>query len=362
MQEGDQITPNLTLIRWLGRPDSRVWLARDAKLDQDVAVKVLGKALASHTSQFHRFLRESAIAAQIKNAHVAQILAQGTSAKGVPYLEMELLAGEDLGRRLARDGTLPIADVVRLISQLAQGLGKAHMLGLVHRNLKPGNIFLSPAAEGPFAAKVLDLGLSSGSDLLTASRAPVGAPMQILLPEYASPEQVFGVKDVDFRTDLWAVAVIAYHALTGRVPFPGPNPEAFFKAIERGIFDPPSQIVPSLPPSVDVWFGKAFQRDPAARFGGVKELADEFVRAARGDSPERTTTPSGLPSIAGQRAAIRSGEFPAPRMPAASIVPEDDISIVGVRPNVRSSSAVVVALMAIVGIGTILAGLSLLNY
>jgi eukaryotic-like serine/threonine-protein kinase len=296
MVEGDQITPNLRLVRPLGRNgSSHVWSAHDSRMSRDVAVKVLDKPLARHSPQLHRFQREAEVAGHLKSAHVAHVLGHGVSTTGLPYLEMELLEGEDLASRLARGGPMSLHDVARLVSQLARGLGKAHMMGLVHRNLKPTNIFLAADADGgdgSFAVKVLDVGLSNGSDLTaTGMRAPTGASADSMLPEFASPEQVFGVKEVDFRADLWAIAVVAYYALTGRKPFHASKPDEFVKAIEKGEFEAPSKSVPSLPPAVDAWFVKALQRDPAARFGGAKDLADEFARAAGIDAHERLTRP-----------------------------------------------------------------------
>ena len=366
MVESDQITPHLNLIRLLGQPEaSRIWLARDTKLGQDVAVKVLRVPLARNSAQLHRFHREAEVAAQIKSPHVARVLAQGISESGLPYLEMELLEGTDLATRLQRDGSLPLSDVARIVGQLSQGLAKAHMLGLIHRNLKPTNIFLVNTPEGSFDVKVLDVGLSSGSDLTRSSRASMDMAAGISLPEYASPEQVFGVKDVDLRADLWAIAVVAYEALTGRRPFSGASPEAFVQALEQTTFDPPSRFVPSLPASVDAWFLKAFQRDPLTRFGGAKELGDEFQRAARGDAHERTSGTSTNPPMAGQRSSIRAGENSSPRLSVTSspsMPPQEGVTVIGVGSKGRTSSSLIVAVMAIVGIGTVLAGLSLLNH
>jgi eukaryotic-like serine/threonine-protein kinase len=364
MVEGDQITPELKLVRSLGRTGiSRVWQARDAKLEQDVVVKVLDKPLPRHSPHLHRFQREAEVAAHIKSAHVAHVLGHGTTTTGLPYLQMELLEGEDLASRVMREGPLSLPDVARLVSQVARGLGKAHMLGLVHRNLRPTNVFLSSAAEGGLDAKVLDVGLSSTADFATGGRIPTGATADMAPPEFASPEQVFGVKEVDFRADLWATAVIAYWALTGKTPFQGKNVQEFSKTLEAATFEPPSAKVPSLPAAVDVWFAKAFQRDPAARFGGAKELADEFVRAAGIDPHERLARASVVPGLAGHRARMASGlDLPAQRDSMTGLAAAGDgVKIIPVPRTGRKSSVLFFALLAIVGLGTVIAGLKLLH-
>lgn len=367
MVEGDQITPNLKLIRSLGRTESsHVWQAHDAKLDQDVAVKILAKPLPRHSPQLHRFQREAEVAGHIKSAHVAHAVGHGTTTSGLPYLAMELLAGEDLATRLARERILPLLEVARLVSQLARGLGKAHMLGLVHRNLKPSNVFLLASADGStnglLDVKVLDVGLSSHMDLAMGGRIPTGKKEDMSPPEFASPEQVFGVKDVDFRADLWAIAVIAYLALTGKTPFRGANANEFSKALESATFEPPSMIMPSLPPAIDAWFAKALQRDPTARFGGAKELADEFVRAAGIDPHERLARPSVVPPSGIHRPKMRSGiDLSGHRISAIPSAPSSKLTVIAARKTGRTTSMLFFALLAIIGLGTVLAGLRLLH-
>jgi serine/threonine protein kinase len=334
MVEGEQLTPNLLLVRPLGRANtSQVWLAHHSKLGIQVAVKVLDRPLARLSPQLHRFQREAEMAGHIKSSHVARVLEHGVSAAGLPYLVMELLEGEDMASRLTRDGPMSLAEVGRLVTQIARGLGKAHPLGLVHRNLTPANVFLANAADRSFDVKVLDVGLSSRSDF---SGGRVFADMAA--PEFASPEQIFGVKDVDFRADLWAIAIVGYYALTGRTPFRANTLDALTKAIEKGVFDPPSTIVSSVPSAVDAWFVKALQRDPAARFGGAKEMADEFARAAGIDNYERLALPSYI-----------------------DLVPNERVRVIGAKSKKRTGSALVIAIIALVGLGTVLAGLSLLQ-
>src|SRR5262249_44988052 len=156
--------------------------------------------------------------AQIKSPHVAQVFDHGVTADGAPYIVMELLDGEDLKQRVRRLGPLPPAEVARIISQAASALGRAHRLGIVHRDIKPDNL-VSLDIEGELFVKVLDFGVAKGALggnlAMTSTGSVVGTPM------YMSPEQILSAKHVDFRADLWALSVVAYFALTGHTPFAG---------------------------------------------------------------------------------------------------------------------------------------------
>ncbi len=194
MLEGDLITPKLRLSRQLGQEGkSQVWVAEHAGLGKNVAIKLMGRVLSRNSSPLHRFQREAEVAAkQIKSPYVAQILEHGLTKNGMPYLVMELLEGEDLGARIARTGPLPPKDVARLVAQIGKGLGKAHLLGLVHRNLKPGNVFLVESENGTDCdAKLLDLGLSVRAGVSSMGRTTSDAT-HMITPEFMSPEQIFG--------------------------------------------------------------------------------------------------------------------------------------------------------------------------
>lgn len=384
MLEGDQITPKMRLSRHLGQEGkSQVWVAEHVGLGKAVAVKLMGRALSRNSSPLHRFQREADVATrQINSPHVAQILEHGLTRTGMPYLVMELLEGEDLGSRIARTGPMSPKDAVRLVSQLAKGLGKAHLLGLVHRNLKPGNVFLTEGENGDFEAKVLDLGLSVRAGISSMGRTTSDAT-HMISPEFMSPEQIFGQKDVDFRADLWALAVLAYFALSGRVPFSGANLEGFGNAIEEGRFEPITSLVPGLPSAVDSFFAKALQRDPTARFSAAKELADEFERALAAEGEERTSRtsfplvpqrgsspgsrPLGATTTTGsmRRPKLSSLKEISDRIPAevrdAAMRPPEVLPVTVAPDESRKSSALLIVLLALLGIGTIVAGLSLLS-
>jgi serine/threonine protein kinase len=270
MNIGEQITPTLRLSRLLGQGGmGSVWIADHLALRTQVAVKFMSPAFAAHAGFVERFHREAMAAAQIKSPHVAQVFDHGVTEDGTPYIVMELLEGEDLRHRIKQRGPLPVAEVVHIIAQAAKALGRAHQLGIVHRDIKPDNLFLLDADGEPFV-KVLDFGIAkqaqSGILSVTLTGSMMGTPL------YMSPEQLLSAKNVDLRADLWALGVVTYYALTGRTPFRGETLGALSVAVHEGLFELPSRIRSGLPPALDAWMAKALQRDPEARFSSAKEL------------------------------------------------------------------------------------------
>ena len=274
------ISPTLRLSRLLGQGGmGSVWLADHLALQTQVAVKFLSQEMAASPEAIERFKREATAAAQIRSPHVVQTLDHGITADGVPYIVLELLEGEELGARMEREPRLPVALVALVVSQVCKALAKAHSLNIVHRDIKPDNIFLVDVDGEPFV-KVLDFGIAKktgeSSLKMTSTNAMIGTPY------YMSPEQAFSSKDVDARTDLWALAVVAYYALVGDVPFSGETVGAICLAIDKAQYTPVTQLRPELPPALDAWFARAFARKLDKRFASAREMADAF-QAAIGD-------------------------------------------------------------------------------
>lgn len=281
---GLQVTPNLRLVRKLGQGGmGSVWVADHLTLHTQLALKFVSTEHASDAVARERFSREAAAAAQMKHPHVVQVFDHGVSVQGLPFIAMELLEGEDLGRRIGRVGRLSLQQTNVIIGQACKALGRAHSMGLVHRDIKPDNIFLTDL-DGETFVKVLDFGIAKHLDPSAKSVTSTGT--MIGTPYYMSPEQLTSAKHVDPRADLWSIAVVAYHCLTGRVPFDGDALGAVFIAIDRGKFAPPTQLVPGLPASVDAWFARALASEPSARFSTAKELAQRFDDAVRGHAGE----------------------------------------------------------------------------
>jgi eukaryotic-like serine/threonine-protein kinase len=281
---GLEVTTNVRLLRPLSTGGmGAVWIADHLGLKTRVVVKFMLSELGASESARLRFSREAAAAAQVKSPHVVQMLDHGVSVEGVPFIVMEYLEGKDLGAVLTERGALDPADVVSIVGQVAKALSKVHAAGLLHRDIKPDNIFVVDGEEELFV-KLLDFGVAKNSALdgsgpldgETKTGQVVGTPF------YMSPEQVTAQKTIDLRSDLWALGVVAFEALTGKRPFDGPSFGALAVKIVAGTIPRPSDARPDLPRSVDDWFAKACAREPSARFGSARELADGLRGAFEG--------------------------------------------------------------------------------
>jgi serine/threonine-protein kinase len=284
---GTQVTDKVRLVDLLGQGGmGSVWVADHLSLRTRVAVKFLSADLVKKDPNMReRFNREAALSAQIKSPHVVQIFDHGVMEDGHPYIVMELLDGETLAQRLERDRILSLAHAKLVISQTAKALMRAHKLGIVHRDIKPDNIFLTVDEDEELFVKVLDFGIAKQVGLPKVS-AVTGTGMMVGTPEYMSPEQVLSARNVDLRSDLWALGVVSYHCLTGGVPFSGETLGSLCVAIANGEFVPPSRYRRELPPSIDEWFRRALSKEPTARFDSAKEMAAAFSSLlGSGESP-----------------------------------------------------------------------------
>jgi serine/threonine protein kinase len=279
---GATIAGRFRLERLLGRGSmGSVWLARHLTLDVDVAVKFIDAAFRDQKDHRGRFALEAQAAARINSPHVVNVLDFGTEDSGRLYIAMEYLEGEDLGKLLERSGgKLPLQTTARIMSHACRGLGRAHALGISHRDIKPENLFLcGDASEDDFVLKVLDFGVAksngeSGVDLVaTTAGQLVGSPA------YMSPEQARGSLDVDFRSDLFSLAVVTYHCLTGSFAFGGDSLTDLLVGIVSKDPTPATRFVPSLPRTIDDWFSRALQKKPAERFQSAKDFAQAFQMA-----------------------------------------------------------------------------------
>lgn len=278
LEPGYQLTPSVRLKRLLRRGGmGAVWEAEHLGLGSTVAVKLMTGSFVDDDPMVLRFSREAACTAQIKSPHVVHIYDHGTNADGLPYIVMELLEGEDLAERLERGGPLGLLELAEVLSQVAKALGKAHQAGIVHRDIKLNNVFLQDVG-GEVYAKLLDFGVAkqgaSDSNSLTTTGVLVGTLA------YMSPEQLHDAKSVDHRTDLWSLGVLAYRALTGKMPFSDDKGMgALMLAVSQGRFTPASELRPELPAALDGWFLRALDGDPNRRFQSARELVDAFDAA-----------------------------------------------------------------------------------
>jgi serine/threonine protein kinase len=281
-----------------------VWKARHVGLGVECAVKFLHPEAARKAGVRARFEREARAAAQLRSPHVVHIMDVGEEGDR-PYIAMELLAGEDLAQRLIRVGALQPREVAGLVTQIARGLQKVHAAGLVHRDLKPANIFLA-RDESEETVKLLDFGVVKQVDAQDAARTKTGSMLGT--PHFMSPEQAQGAKEVDYRSDLWSLGVIAFRALTGRLPFDADTLAELLLKIVREAPPLPSHVAPWVSPSFDAWFLKATAREPTHRFGSALEMAEALCAVLGQPFLAAATAQAGLPAI------------PAPTMPDPSLL------------------------------------------
>ncbi|HEY5960165.1 MAG TPA: protein kinase, partial [Polyangiaceae bacterium] len=270
----------------LGRGGMGVVLsARHIDLGHRVAIKVVSSNDASAAA---RLLREAKTCAHLESDHIARVFDLGSLPSGLPYFVMEHLVGEDLSKLIAR-GPVPPALAIEFIIQACSALRTAHAAGVIHRDLKPGNLFVVKRADGKTWLKVLDFGLSklvpggslATSDSLTQSQAILGSPM------YMSPEQIRATEVVDARSDIWSIGVILYELLSARRPFGAPAISALLIAITTETPPPLSTLVADLPDGLEAIVMRCLQKDPADRYPSVAALADALHRVAIGGPNSR---------------------------------------------------------------------------
>jgi serine/threonine-protein kinase len=266
-----------------------VYEAMQLRLNKRVAIKLMARELASNQEALARFRREAEITSHLGHPHLVTVMDFGQAKSGEPYLVMEYLDGEDLDHRLRRVGRMSIEAAVHVIRQVASALNAAHDQGVVHRDLKPGNIFLSQIPGEPDFVKVLDFGISkmkAARTQLTKASAVIGTP------NYMSPEQASGMVDeIDHHADQWAMGCIAWEMLLGRGPFVADDAGALFYQILNLNPQPLTPRVPGLPPEVEPVLRRALNKQPAARFPSMRDFSRAFESAAFGRPSDATPAP-----------------------------------------------------------------------
>lgn len=272
-----------------------VWVARHRELDVDVTVKFMMPTLVNSAELRARFEREAKVAARLRSQYVVQVLDFGIDDE-MPYIAMELLQGESLADRLKRESRIPLPIAARFLTQTCKALKTAHEAGLVHRDLKPGNVFLA-LKDGEEVVKVLDFGIVKDTAKNDADENAGATDTGVMMGSvhYMSPEQIRSSRQVDHRSDLWSVGVILYKMLTGNAPFPGTNQGDVMVRVCTDVAPPPSSFLSSLSPAIDAFFVRAFTRDPAGRFQSAQEMADVFASAANMDPVSYTTAAQPAP-------------------------------------------------------------------
>ncbi len=386
---GTVVTDRVKLLRPLAEGGmGSVWVAEHTGLGTEVAVKFITDVLPRRNPELSaRFRREAQAAAKLQSPYVVSTFDHGVMEDGTPFIVMELLCGESLADRIARPpGLLSPAELQPLLVQVASALDAAHAIGIVHRDLKPANIFLNRSGREIFA-KVLDFGIAKQADACGSAAAPATRTGVIMgTPQYMSPEQLMSAKDADLQADLWALAVVAYQALTGLLPFEGETLAALAVAITTGDFPPPSSTRGAALLALDPWFARALARCPADRFASAGEMAAAFAAAITTAQSPSMSAPSprlsGVPASNEQppgdlpsggkglgegqpRGAIAPTVPSSPALVAGSPAPPDPPatlggaarSLISLRPR-----RVAVVLGAFVAIGAIATGVTLIGW
>lgn len=302
---GDRIAGAYELVARIGAGGmGSVWTAKQLALGQRVAIKFIAPRHDGRDElRARRFEREAHAAARVQHPSLIEIKDYGLHDDDTPFLVMELLEGETLKDRLAR-GPMSAAEAATLCRQLCGALSRVHAAGIVHRDVKPENIFLVDAPGLGLLAKLLDFGIAKveSSETLTHEGVPGTRA-------YMSPEQL-REEAVDGRTDLWSLAVVLYECLIGQRPFRGRG-HALAEAIVAGELEPPSCVVPSIPVAFDEWFAVALAVDVEDRFASAEALAESFERLCAGRAWQAPGSP--LPE-----------EEPTLTAPAAERAPSGD--------------------------------------
>jgi serine/threonine-protein kinase len=280
--EGKVIADRYAVGELLGRGGmAEVWAGTDRVLDRPIAIKVLGSWLAHDATFVERFRREALAAARVSHPNLVAVYDAGAE-DGTPYIVMEHVPGETLADTLRRDGRLEPAEAAGIAAEVARALAVAHAAGIVHRDVKPANVMVTPQGR----AKLMDLGIARSLDGETITRAST----VLGTAGYLSPEQVRGER-VDARSDLYSLGCVLYEMVTGHPPFEADGPMAVaYKHLHEDA-PAPSEDVPGVPPSIGAVTRRAMAKDPEDRFASAGEFTTALEDATAPVAPIAPTSP-----------------------------------------------------------------------
>lgn len=280
-----------------------VYRARHEKLGKSVAIKLLLPSIDSGGEMERRLFREALALARFRHPHIVPVLDAGSTENGLPYLVMEYVDGEDLGRRLQRDGPMEWRAALEVLVQVSEAVDFAHAHGVIHRDLKPANVLLDQQGR----AQLVDFGLArdeGAGSRLTATGIALGTPA------YMPPEQARGQReDVGRRADLYSLGAILYEMVTGRAPFGG---DTVMEVLYRVVHEPPEplrKLQPKLPNDVEAICMKLLEKEPRNRYASAYQLLQDLRACLAGEVPP-TARPGHTPTVlrflrrSGWRAAL----------------------------------------------------------
>jgi serine/threonine-protein kinase len=349
---GRTLDNRYTILAKLGAGSmGTVYRARQQAIGRDIAVKILRSDRALDEASKGRFLREARANSVLTSPHTVTVFDFGQSETGELFLAMELLEGESLGQRLKRETRLGVTSAVDMVRQALRSLGEAHAKGIVHRDLKPDNLFyarvLNANKKYEEIVKVVDFGiakmLTGDGEAMNAIETQAGTVFGT--PRYMSPEQAQG-KPLDARSDLYSLAVILYHALTGRPPFTDDDAIVVMARHIKTLPKTLSEVAPdaSIPTEVEAVVMRTLSKDPDQRPETAEVMAQMLQRAVE----------LGVANVSGVRVSTAPQAFaralevtpggsvrPPPMQPAAPRIPDDSLSMAAGMPQKRSSGLVV---------------------
>src|SRR6478735_6666047 len=296
---------------------SRVFLATEVALSRQVVVKVLPPEAATPT-QAERFAREIQVAASLQHPHIVPLLTAG-SAEELAWYIMPYLTGETLEVRMGRPGGFTVQEAVRILRDVADALAYSHACGVVHRDIKPGNVLFSGKH-----ALVTDFGVAKAlSAMSTGSNKVTGVGVTVGTPTYIAPEQAMADPNVDHRADIYAVGVMAYEMLTGRTPFLATTPQSMAAAHVTTSPDPITQHRPSLPPELAAAVMRCLAKRPDDRWQSAEELSgalEPWGATSGGMTPVSTPVLTGSPRPAPNIRPADAGSVAAAFLTVAFVV------------------------------------------
>ncbi len=321
VQPGDVLAGKYRVERVLGQGNMGVVVAAShVDLAQRVALKFMLPGAAAQKEHRERFLREARASVRLRSQHVAKVLDVGTLDGETPYIVMELLDGADLAQTLSKSGPLSFASAIDYVLQACEAVAEAHAAGVVHRDLKPANLFLTHDVGGAPCIKVLDFGISksAGTDLtLTQDAQALGSPL------YMSPEQMNSSRDVDARSDIWALGIVLYQLVAGVTPFHADSIQALCARVLMGTPTPLAELRPDAPAGFEAVIHRCLERDRERRFRSVAELAAAlapFASAAGIGYIQRISRVLGVAVLAPSALGASTGGAALPAATSSTVV------------------------------------------
>jgi serine/threonine-protein kinase len=267
-----------------------VFRATHTRLGRPVAVKILRTDAMNDPEVVERFLQEGRAAYHVRHPNVVEVIDVDTDEAGVPFIVLEYLEGQDLGSVLNDRVRLSAQETIEIVEPIARAVGEAHRKGLVHRDIKPENVFLCRSGES-WSPKLVDFGVSK---LETTDFKRTSVPLLVGTPPFMSPEQISAPDTVDARSDVWALGVVMYTTLSGRLPFDGETITAIFTKICYDDPAPLDDLVASLPATLVAIVRRCLSRDADHRFQNGSELADALGSIGKKTVPAPRAAPRWL--------------------------------------------------------------------